>query len=619
MTNKTSKESKNQKTAVIYTRVSTKEQARRGASDDREDDGYSLTAQRQACYRKADELGATVIEEFQDAGESARSANRKDLQRMLTFISEHRPDFVIVHKVDRLARNRADDVQINLAIETAGGQLVSVSESIDGTPSGTMLHGIMATIAEFYSRNLATETKKGTIQKVEQGGTPFRAPLGYLNVTVKVNGRETHTIETDSERVDLVRWLFEQYATGEWSFKRLAEAATARGLTTRPTPTRPAKPLDAKTVSWILKNPYYEGRVIYNGLEYQGNHQPIITDKLFQQVQDVIAEHSQAKEHPSKHHHYLAGSLHCARCGEALVYNVITGHGGRYDYFTCLGRINRHNNCDLPYLPAEKVEQAVDTLWQTERLPSEAINCLTTQLQAYIASQSQTIAHDIRLLDRRISQLNQQRIKWAEDTIDSAVPRDIAITKQQQISHQLNQLTTQRRTLNLVITKHREALARSIYMLRDMPDTYKEAEPPLRRSYNQACFDYIDIDDLEGLPVAVDSTYQPDVTAIRQTIKDLVSSSTDPSSNNQSMIEPSTQCDIMTRTNSLAELVRTCDLPTTTDLVSQPIMACQTTKKPTMTMDGTVQSVSVSDNRSLGWLTRLELATAWTTTRSSTN
>ena len=108
------------KRAVIYLRVSTAEQAHGdGASE-----GYSIPAQREACTRKAHDLGASVVAEFVDRGESARSAARPDLQRMLAQLAEHKDvDFVIVHKVDRLARNRADDVAIQMGIEKAGARL----------------------------------------------------------------------------------------------------------------------------------------------------------------------------------------------------------------------------------------------------------------------------------------------------------------------------------------------------------------------------------------------------------------------------------------------------------------------------------------------------------------
>ena len=120
-----------------------------------------------------------MIEEFVERGESAKTADRPELQRLLEFVAEHPVKYVIVHKVDRLARNRADDVAINLALKQAGAELVSVSENIDQTPSGLLLHGIMSSIAEFYSRNLATEVIKGSVQKAKNGGTPGRV-AGWL-------------------------------------------------------------------------------------------------------------------------------------------------------------------------------------------------------------------------------------------------------------------------------------------------------------------------------------------------------------------------------------------------------------------------------------------------------
>lgn len=85
-------------TAVTYQRVSTKEQAAKGGRDE----GFSIPAQREANTRKAQSLGARVVAEFVDAGESARSADRPDLKRMLDYIASHQVTYCIVHKVDRL-------------------------------------------------------------------------------------------------------------------------------------------------------------------------------------------------------------------------------------------------------------------------------------------------------------------------------------------------------------------------------------------------------------------------------------------------------------------------------------------------------------------------------------
>ncbi|WP_331715782.1 recombinase family protein [Tessaracoccus coleopterorum] len=75
-----------------------------------------------------------IVEEFVDAGESARKADRPELMRMIQYVTRHKTNYCIVHKVDRLARNRADDVTIHLALKDAGVTLVSATENIDETP-----------------------------------------------------------------------------------------------------------------------------------------------------------------------------------------------------------------------------------------------------------------------------------------------------------------------------------------------------------------------------------------------------------------------------------------------------------------------------------------------------
>lgn len=240
-------------TALIYLRVSTKEQAQRGG----EAEGFSIPAQREACEKRAKQLGAEVVMEFVDAGESARSADRPELQLMLKFLARRTCDYVIVHKIDRLARNRVDDVEINVAIKRAGAQLVSVTENIDETPSGMLMHGIMSSIAEFYSRNLATETRKGLAQKVKNGGTPGMVPFGYLNVRTRTQeGYEVRTVAVDPDRADHVRWMYRAYASGEWTMTQIKERLESNGVTSLPRPKRPARPIAISHIETILSSRY---------------------------------------------------------------------------------------------------------------------------------------------------------------------------------------------------------------------------------------------------------------------------------------------------------------------------------------------------------------------------
>jgi DNA invertase Pin-like site-specific DNA recombinase len=315
------------KRAAIYLRVSTSAQAKRN----REPEGYSIPAQREACLRKAASLDAEVVGEYVDRGESAKTADRAELRALLERVKQQQDlDYVIVHKVDRLARNRYDDATISYTLKTAGIELVSVTENIDDTPFGRFMHAIVAANAEFYSANLAAEARKGLVQKAKTGGTPTRAPIGYLNVRKIIDGLEIRTVEIDPERAPHVRWAITAYATGAYTLDTLQNAITDRGLLTRPTPTRPAKPLSRSQLAVLLVNPYYIGIVRYAGVEYNGNHEPLIDCNTFQRAHAVLEAHGHAEERDRKHDHYLKGTLYCGRCDSRMSLTHAKGNGGTY-------------------------------------------------------------------------------------------------------------------------------------------------------------------------------------------------------------------------------------------------------------------------------------------------
>jgi DNA invertase Pin-like site-specific DNA recombinase len=344
-------------TAVLYLRVSTREQAEKNG----EAEGYSIPAQRSACQRKAESLGAITVGEFADRGESARSAKRPELQRMLAYVKESPVSFVIVHKVDRLARDRGDDFEISLALKTAGATLVSCSENIDETPSGILLHGIMSAMAEFYSRNLAAEVLKGSLQKVKSGGSVGKAPLGYLNVRRMENGREARTVEIDPVRGPLVKWAFETYASGEIGLRQLLDELTQRGLDVHATAMRPAKPLYLSHLHSLLRHPFYKGTVRYMKVEYPGRHEPLVSEETWDRVQEVMDARNQAREKQHKHHHYLKGSLFCGSCGSRLIVTNARSHSGKiYPYFVCIGRHQKRNDCTMRAVLIERVEELVE-------------------------------------------------------------------------------------------------------------------------------------------------------------------------------------------------------------------------------------------------------------------
>ena len=417
--------------AVIYARVSP---GKGQAAKADEPDGYSIPAQLEACKRKAQSLGAIVVEEFVERSESAKTSDRPQLQRMLIYVREQRVNYVIVHKVDRLARNRADDIAINLALNEVGAELVSVSENIDQTPSGLLLHGIMSSIAEFYSRNLAHEVMKGSLQKAKSGGTPGKAPVGYLNIRQVVNGLEGRTVVVDPQRGPLMSWAFEAYATGDWTVRRLLNELTERGLTSVPGPRRPSKPLQVSQLHRLLHHPYYVGIVRYKGVLYPGKHEPLINQETWQRVQELLTARNISGERRRDHEHYLKGSIFCGQCGSRLIVTHAKGRGGTYPYFICIGRQEKRTTCEQRALRIELVEEAIVKHYATVELPADELSSLRAMLEEDLTKLRLDSERERRAQTRRVRNVEAERQKLLAAHFADAIPLDLLKSEQARLT-----------------------------------------------------------------------------------------------------------------------------------------------------------------------------------------
>ena len=470
--------------AVAYIRVSSKEQAEKGG----EAEGFSIPAQREACKRKAVSLQAALIEQFVERGESAKTADRPELQRMLAYIAEHPVKYVIVHKVDRLARNRADDVAINLAIRQAGAELVSVSENIDQTPSGLLLHGIMASISEFYSRNLATEVIKGTTQKAKNGGTPGRAPTGYLNVRLFENGREVRTVEVDPVRGPLMTWAFDAYRTGDWTIRSLLAELTDRGLTTAPSTRGPGKPLTVSLLHKLLRHPYYMGVVSYRGVLYEGKHQRLTTPETWHEVQRLLTAKNFAGEKDREHPHYLKGTIYCGQCGSRLIVCHAKGRGGTYPYFICIGRQQKRSDCKQRAIRIEAAEEAVAAHYATVQLPEAEVDRLRNYLGDELAKLRKDAQHERVVQHRRLGQLEGERKKLLDAHYADAIPLDLLKSEQDRLTAEIANAEGRLAEVEGDFQKAEANLARALTRAGDCEAAYREANDRLRRQFNMAFF-----------------------------------------------------------------------------------------------------------------------------------
>ncbi|MEJ7783280.1 MAG: recombinase family protein, partial [Solirubrobacteraceae bacterium] len=468
--------------ALIYLRVSSAQQA----DKDYDSEGYSLPAQRTACVRKAESLEATVVEEFVERGESGTSANRPALKRMLARLAEGDVQYVIVHKVDRLARNRADDVAIVMAIRQSGATLVSVSENIDETPSGLLLHGIMSSIAEFYSANLGLEVKKGTTEKAKRGGTPFRAPIGYVNVREIIDGREIRTIAVDPDRGALVTEAFQLYASGDYSLSELAAILEARGLRGKSTRSTPGRALGTNRLADLLRNDYYLGVLRYAGKVYKGRHEPLVDEATFQAVQEVLDAQRTSGERNWRHHHYLRGSLYCGECDRRLIYTRANGNGGIYEYFVCSGR--QQGTCSQPHHRALAVELAVEDHYATVQLDPEHRGQIRAYVRDYVATLDARVAPERTRVAELLRGLDGQERKLLSAHYADKISESLFNEEQERLRRE--RVAGEKLQAELAVD-HRDVLARldvALELTDRLQAAYRLAKPGTRRLFNQAIF-----------------------------------------------------------------------------------------------------------------------------------
>src|SRR5437899_8736450 len=237
--------------AVLYARVSSKDQER---------EGFSIPAQLKFLREYAQTNELNVLHEFVDV-ETAKTTGRKQFGEMVRFLRDHKTcRVVLVEKTDRLYRNFRDcvtledlDVEIHLPKE---GQVISR----DSKSQAKLMHGIQVVIARNYIENLREEVRKGMREKAEQGIYPSRPPLGYRNNKLE------RTIEVDPAKAPIAQRTFELYATGRYSLTALGKVLrTEFGVS-----------LGKGYLDRLIKNPFYVGSFYWENTLYNGTHTPLI-------------------------------------------------------------------------------------------------------------------------------------------------------------------------------------------------------------------------------------------------------------------------------------------------------------------------------------------------------
>ena len=385
--------------AVLYARVSSKEQ---------EKEGFSIPAQLRLLQGYAAEQSLTVAREFIDV-ETAKQAGRASFGEMLAFLRRARTiKVLLVEKTDRLYRNLKDWVSIDELDLEVHFVKEGVVLSADSRSSEKFMHGIKVLMAKNYIDNLAEEVSKGLREKAEEGIWPSFAPLGYRNV-LGPDGKRT--IEPHPETAPLIVKLFEWYSTGQYSLKEVARMAGQAGFSYR----KSGNPIITATADKILRKRIYTGDFDYGGRTYKGSYQPLISPELWQRVQDVLDDRFTMRPKKRRHEFAFSGLISCGHCGCALVGEI---HKGRYVYYRCTGYRGR---CPEPYTRQEVLEAQFADLLGRLRFEPEILDWVTTALRASHKDEKRIQEQSIRRLQAEVTKLDARLEAIYLDKIDAKI------------------------------------------------------------------------------------------------------------------------------------------------------------------------------------------------------
>ena len=220
-------------------------------------------------------------------------------------------------------------------------------------------------------------------------------------------------MEVDPERARYVTMAFELYSTGQHSFPDLRDALTGAGLRMPATSRYSQHPISIHKIGDMLRDRYYLGYITYQGVEYQGRHEPLITPDLFEKVQKVLYAERGGGPLQRVHDHYIKGTVWCARCTRRLILRPSTSKTGNiYFYYICRG-VQEHD-CDLPALPVAKVEHAVTHHYTNITIPAHHRARLETLATRACTDSHETVTTLRTGLRQQLTELDRQEDRYLD-------------------------------------------------------------------------------------------------------------------------------------------------------------------------------------------------------------
>lgn len=333
----------------------------------------SIEGQRHDCEAYARAHGLTIAKEYIDRHISGKTDDRPAFQQMISDSDQHLFDAVICWKTDRLARNRYDSAIYKNRLRKNGVKILYAAETTVDGPEGIILEGLMESLAEYYSAELAQKLRRGqresAMKCIALGGN---RSFGYDI------GPDKHYC-INEQQAPAVRYIFEQYAAGHTAAEIVSHLNASGIRTSR------GHAFNKNSILRIITNEMYLGVYKYADIRIEGGVPAMIDRDLFDRCQKQLAYNrvrGGSASRDQRADYLLSGKLFCGLCSRPMKGVSGTGrHGDKHYYYACPGRTDK-KGCTKSYVEKTALESAIIRATAQYILAPEILGQIIDQLQA---------------------------------------------------------------------------------------------------------------------------------------------------------------------------------------------------------------------------------------------
>ena len=362
--------------------------------------------------------GLEILEELVEK-QSAKVPGRPIFNAMVGKIERGEANGIVCWHPDRLARNSVDGGRIIYLLDCGHLQALKFPTFwAENTSQGKFMLNIAFGQSKYYVDNLSENTKRGLRQKVRRGEYPSLAPIGYLN------DPRNKSVVVDKKSASLVRKAFELYAQNNSRLEDISNFLAQQGIFSRG-----KKNLKRDRISFILSNPFYVGLFRYAGEIHEGKHQPVISKKTFDQVQEILKQRGRPHHKTKNEPQAFCGLLKCGTCGMGITgeYKVKRQKNGNehyYIYYHCT-RKNKLVKCKEPCIRQESLDKQISSLLQKFSLREDWGTDLLKMLEKDKTESAQSSAVFIQEKRNKVVEIQTKLQRLLDGYLEQDIDREI--------------------------------------------------------------------------------------------------------------------------------------------------------------------------------------------------